>query len=180
MFEIWGFHSSVVEDLHLLRYDIVLLGECFYSIVVEDSGVLGCEAVLQVSASTVVLLRIQVFWDVMLHCWVFLQQCSSAFRCSGMWCCLAGCFYCCVVEEAGLLGCDAVWVLLQWYSWGFRSSGMWCCNAACFYSGVVEDSGLLGCDATLLGECFYSKVVEDSGVLECDAMLQDECVSKHL
>jgi hypothetical protein len=102
-----------------------------------------------------VQLSIQVFWDVMLHCWVFLQWYSWGGKSSWMWCCVAG------------------WVLLQRCSWGFRSSGMWCCNAGCFYSGVVEDSGLLGCDTALLDECFYSNVAEDSGVLECDAMLHD-------
>jgi len=43
------------------------------------------------------IFRIPMFWDVMLHCWVFLLLCSWGGRSSGMWCCVAG------------------WVLLQWY-----------------------------------------------------------------
>jgi hypothetical protein len=60
------FYSIVVENSGLLGCDAVLLGECFYS------GVLGCDAAV-LGVSTAVQLSIQVFWDVMLHCWVFLQ-----------------------------------------------------------------------------------------------------------
>jgi hypothetical protein len=46
---------------------------------------------------------------------------------------LGECFYSTVVEDSGLLGCDAVLL------------------GECFYSGVVENTGVLGCDAALLG-----------------------------
>ena len=69
------FYSVVVEDSGLLGCDAVLLGECFYSGVIEDTGVLGCDAAV-LGVSTAGQLSIQVFWDVMLHCWVFLQQYS--------------------------------------------------------------------------------------------------------
>lgn len=69
------FYSVVVEDSGLLGCDAVLLGECFYSDVVEDTGVLGCDAAV-LGVSTAVQLSIQVFWDVMLQRWVFLQQCN--------------------------------------------------------------------------------------------------------
>jgi hypothetical protein len=68
------FYSVVVEDSGLLGCEAVLLGECFYSGVVEDTGVLGCYAEV-LGVPTAVQLSIQVFWDVM-HCWVFLQWCS--------------------------------------------------------------------------------------------------------
>ena len=69
------FYSVVVKDSVLLGCDAVLLGECCYSGVVKDTGVLGCDTAV-LGVSTAVQLSIQVFWDVMLHCWVFLQQCS--------------------------------------------------------------------------------------------------------
>jgi hypothetical protein len=63
------FYSIVVEDSGLLGCDAVLPGECFCSGVVENTGVLGCDAEL-LGVSTVVWFRRQVFWDVMLCSWV--------------------------------------------------------------------------------------------------------------
>jgi hypothetical protein len=46
------FYSVVVKDSGLLGCDAVLLGECCYSGVVKDTGVLGCDtAVLGVSTA---------------------------------------------------------------------------------------------------------------------------------
>ena len=40
------FYSNGVKDSGVLGCDAALLGECFYSNSVKDSGVLGCDAAL--------------------------------------------------------------------------------------------------------------------------------------
>ena len=60
---------------------------------------------------------------------------------------LSECFYSFVVENSGLLGCDAVLLGECFYSCVLGCN----CSVGCFYSSADEYSGVVGCDAALLG-----------------------------
>jgi len=131
----YGSYNGNVEDSSLLGYDTLSLGKWFliflwflqwYCWGCKSSGIWHCVIGKVVPdifmVLTVVLLRVQVFWDMTLCHWE-----------SGSWYFYGS--YSGTVEDASLLEYYTVslgkWFLilwfLEWYCWGFKSSGIWHC-----------------------------------------------------